>query len=150
MFVALAGHALEPWQQPKQADQTKEKKKRTPAIPAHQDAAKEEAEGGSRIKAGDDDGVGQAALLFREIPGEDLRVRRVNHRFADSQNQPRRQQQREAAGKPRRCSRHRPEEKTAGQHPFHVETIDQPAGEHLEKGVAPEKRRQQDSEPEVG
>ncbi len=148
-WVLVAWHPLEPRHKPGQAEETKDEEKGTPAKPAHQDAPEEQAEGRSSIKAGDDYGIGETAPIFREVAGKYFGIRRVNDGFADSQNEPRGQQQREAACEPGSCRGPGPEEETGGQHPFDIDMVDKPSGRDLEDGIAPEKGREQDSKPQV-
>ena len=143
-------HPLEPREQPGHAEETEDQEKRAPAIPAHQDAAKEQAEGGSRIKARDDDGIGEPALSFREIPGEDFGVGRVNDGFANSKNEARGEQKRKARGKPGGGSGHGPDKEPGGEHPLDVEMIDQPACSDLEESVAVKEGGKQNAELQVG
>ncbi len=76
--------------------------------------------------------------MFLEVRGENARVRRIGHRFADPQQQPRSHQQHEAMREPgeKRCPG--PNHETSAIDPVDVVAIDQPTGRDLQQCVSPE------------
>ena len=86
--AAVLRHPLEPRKKPQHAGQSEDDEERTPAEAGHEQSAEEHAESGAEHVAGGDDGIGEAAMLFGEVEGDDFRVRREGHGFADAEEQP--------------------------------------------------------------
>src|SRR5205085_10106588 len=94
--------------------------------------------GGTEGDSGGNHGVGGAAAVWSDMPGDDLRASREGDAFADAEHDPKHEQRSEAADKPHQQGASRPQEDANRHQPVNREAIAQPSREQLHRRINPE------------
>src|SRR5580704_4892095 len=138
-------HPHLPQGEPEQTDEPESNKERPPAIPPDEHRAKENSKRGTACDSRGDERIGSSSSRLRKVLRQNLAIGGECYRFAGSQNEPHDQQHLKTVHKTSRSRGKGPNKKAAGEHPVHIETVHQPAGNDLKARVGPEKRRKQNA-----
>ncbi len=98
-------HPFPPRGQPRKADQPYADENRSPAVLCHQESGPKSADCRSALHSGNEDAVGEPAIVFGHMVRENFRACRNCHRLADAEHQPHHQQHHESMNNAGRHSR---------------------------------------------
>src|SRR6185312_3735108 len=114
---------------PNEAGESESNKQRTPSVASYQQATNEDPQTGAQHLPRDDGRVRQASVMLRDTARYDLGIRRESDGLSQAQEQSQSEEQREGVRGGGETGRGGPDDKSNGQQPVDVETIDHPAGE---------------------
>ncbi len=143
-----APRRLQPGNDPEQGQPAEDHEHRAPAVRCNDQPAGERADNGAERNPYRDGAVGDAALLWRDVAGDDLGGAGKRNAFAETQQEPENDQAGKAARQPHQHRADRPQRDAGGEQAIDAPAVARPADEILDRRIDPEEGRHR--EPELG
>ena len=143
-------HVGKPGHEPEQAEGAESDEEGPPAETRDEHAAEKETKAGAEEEAGTKNGVGETALSFGEVKGEDFAVGGIGDGFTEAKEQSQSKKENEGVDGAGEGGGDGPKREASGEDEIDIEAIDQPTGDELGAGVGPKKSGEKEAEASGG
>ena len=143
-------HVDKPRHEPEQAEEAESDEEGAPAEAGDEHASEKETKAGAEEEAGTKNGVGETALSFGEVKGEDFSVGGIGDGFTEAKEQSQSKKENKGVDDAGEGSGDGPKREASGEDEIDIEAIDQPTGDELGAGVGPKKSGEKEAEASGG